>query len=99
MATRASAEDRETTDGTDECRAALWTLVGVFVVFKIATTMLILLAAPSGAWTTVWLFIAFHWPLAVAGVLLAVTPLLFWLRLVRVRMKRSRLEAAEWRLD
>ncbi|MBM2812198.1 MAG: hypothetical protein HW416_2957 [Chloroflexi bacterium] len=73
--------------------------MGIFVVFKIATTALILLAAPSGAWTTVWLFIAFHWPLALAGVLLAIAPALFWLRLVRVRGKRSRLQAAEWRID
>lgn len=82
-----------------EERAALWTLVGVFVGFKLATTAMILIAAPEGAKATIGLFIAFHWPFILGGAVFAVAPALFWLRLVRVRAKRARLQASEWRID
>jgi hypothetical protein len=82
-----------------EARVALWTLVGTFVFFKVATTAIIYFAAPEGGAATIGLFIAFHWPFILAGVIFAIAPSLFWLRLVRVRAKRAQLEAAEWRTD
>jgi hypothetical protein len=82
-----------------EGKAALWTLVGIFVVFKVATTAMILIAAPEAANTIVGMFIAFHWPFVIAGILFGVTPGLFWWRLIRVRAKRARLQEAEWRVD
>ncbi len=84
---------------TPEVRAAFWTMVGIFVVFKVATTALIILAMPDTAGTTISLFFAFHWPFILGGVILAAAPVAFWMRLVRVRAKRSRLQAAEWRRD
>jgi hypothetical protein len=80
-------------------RAALWTLVGIFVVFKVVTTAAIVMFAPRGAWNTVWFFVAFHWPFAVLGIAFAAAPALFWWRLVRVRAKRAQLQQAEWRVD
>ena len=82
-----------------EERVALWTFLGIFVVFKLATTAMILIAAPEGAKATIGLFIAFHWPFILGGAVFAAGPALFWLRLVRVRAKRARLQAAEWRTD
>lgn len=82
-----------------EERAALWTLAGIFVVFKVVTTMAIIFAAPGAAGTTLALFLAFHWPFMLGGALLGAAPALFWLRLVRVRAKRAELQAAEWRVE
>ena len=82
-----------------EGRVALWTMVGTFVFFKLATTAIIIFAAPDGAGATVWMFIAFHWPFALLGAVFAAAPVIFWIRLVRVRAKRARLQAAEWRAD
>lgn len=82
-----------------EARAAIWTFVGIFVVFKLATTAMMVAAAPHSAGTTVWLFIVFHWPFALGGLLLMAAPVLLWYRLVKVRAKRGQLEAAEWQVD
>lgn len=80
-------------------RAALWTFVGIFVVFKVVTTAVVVALAPAGMWNTIWFFIAFHWPPMVLALFLGVAPLIFWWRLVRVRAKRARLLEAEWRVD
>jgi hypothetical protein len=82
-----------------EVRAAFWTTVGVLVFFKIATTALIVMASPQLAGATLGMFFAFHWPFILGALFLAIAPLAFWLRLVRVRAKRARLQAAEWRTD
>ena len=82
-----------------EARVALWTFVGVFVVFKLATTAMIIVASPNTAGATVGLFLAFHWPFILLGAVLAAAPVLFWIRLVRVRAKRARLLAAEWQVE
>lgn len=84
-------------------RAPLWTLLGIFVVFKLATTAMILAAEPDGAAKTIWLFIAFHWPFMLAGLLVGAffltVSILFRVRLMRVRGRRRELEAAEWMTD
>jgi len=82
-----------------EARAAFWTMVSIFIVFKVATTAMIIMAMPETAGTTIWLFFAFHWPFILGGLILAATPIAFWFRLVRVRARRARLQAAEWRTD
>ena len=80
-------------------RAALWTFVGILVGFKVVTTAVILIFAPAAREWVLAMFIAFHWPLLVAAVVFGFTPALFWLRLLKVRAKRHRLQAAEWRVD
>jgi hypothetical protein len=82
-----------------EGRAALWTMVGILVVFKVATTAMIIAASPEASHTILALFVAFHWPFVLFGAIFAAAPLLFWLRLVRVRAKRRQLQAAEWRVE
>jgi len=82
-----------------DTRAPLWTLIGIFIVFKLVTTAAIVFAAPGHAGTTIALFFAFHWPFILGGLIFAAAPALFWMRLVRVRAKRAQLQAAEWRVD
>ena len=82
-----------------EGRAALWTLVGIFVVFKIATTIMILIAAPQAASAIIGMFVAFHWPVVLGGIVFGLAPAMFYIRLMRVRAKRAQLQAAEWRVD
>ncbi|MEA2641237.1 MAG: hypothetical protein QOF51_2631 [Chloroflexota bacterium] len=77
-------------------RAALWTMIGILVAFKIATTAVILIVAPGARDVVIAFFIAFHWPLLLAAAVFGFAPLLFWLRLVKVRAKRAKLQAAEW---
>jgi hypothetical protein len=86
-----------------EHRAPLWTLVGIFVVFKLATTAMIILAEPDGVGTTAAVFLVFHWPmilvgLVAAGVFLTLS-VMFRVRLRRVRARRQELEAAEWNVE
>ncbi len=84
-------------------RAPLWTLVGIFVVFKLATTAMIIAADSDGIGTTLGIFVVFHWPMLLAGLGFGVTAVVFrvlWrVRLVRARARRSEFEAAEWRVD
>jgi hypothetical protein len=82
-----------------EVRAAFWTMVSILVLFKVVTTALIIMASPQLAGATIGMFFAFHWPFIVGALVLAAAPLAFWMRLVRVRAKRARLQAAEWRTD
>jgi hypothetical protein len=82
-----------------EARAALWTMVGIFVVFKVATTAMIVAASPEASRTTLAFFVAFHWPFAVLGIVCAIAPLAFWIRLIRVRARRAQLQAAEWQVE
>lgn len=96
-----SSAARPTLGETDPsaARAALWTMVGIFIVFKVATTAMIYFASPDGAAVTVGMFVAFHWPFAMLGLAALVAPLLFWFRLLRVRARRAQLQASEWRIE
>ena len=86
-----------------EGRAALWTLVGIFVVFKVATTAMIMIYDPGAAQFILGLFVAFHWPMILGGVafglFFAAAAVLFRARLLRVRARRRELEAAEWHVE
>ena len=84
-----------------EGKAALWTLVGIFVVFKLVTTAVILMMDPDAAQLVISLFVAFHWPFVVFGVMMGLGAAGGWLafrrRLLRVRARKRELEEAEWR--
>ena len=84
-------------------KAALWTLLGIFVVFKVVTTGIIIAMDPGGVDEAVGLFLAFHWPFILAGIGFVATAVtlgvLFRVRLVRVRARKKELQAAEWRTD
>jgi hypothetical protein len=84
-------------------RAALWTFVGVFVFFKLATTAMIIAADPAGLEKVLWFFVALHWPVMVAGAAIGTVFFAVWalfrFRLLRVRARRKQLQAAEWRAD
>ena len=82
----------------EEERIAPWVIVGALVVFKLVTTALILMYVPGSARAVIWLFLLLHWPFIVGGIILGAAPAAFWIRLVRVRAKRARLQAEEWEL-
>ena len=86
-----------------EHRAPLWTLVGIFIVFKLATTAMIIIADPDGVGTTMGIFVAFHWPMMLAGLgaaaIFLTLSIMFRVRLRRVRARRHELEAAEWSVE
>ena len=86
-----------------EHRAPLWTLLGIVIVFKLATTATILIMDPNGITKTLSLFFAYDWPLILAGVIagtvMVSVTILSWIRLLRVRARRRELQAAEWRAD
>lgn len=86
-----------------EAKAALWTLVGIFVVFKLATTAMIVAADPDAAELALGFFLAFHLQVIIVGLIAGLGGggawLLFRARLVRVRARRRQLQAAEWRAD
>lgn len=75
---------------------AAWTLVGVLIAFKIVTiTVVLVIAHPAD--NLVALLLAMNWVWLVPLVLLlGVIPFGYWLRLVRARAKRRRLQHAEW---
>ncbi len=87
----------------EDYRAPLWTLLGIFIVFKVATTAMILIMDPNGITETLALFFAFHWPFILGGfafaIAFAAVSAACWVRLVRVRARRRELQAAEWRAD
>lgn len=84
-------------------RAPLWTFVGVFVLFKILTTAIIIYADPNGVGTALGVFVAFHWPMMLAGLAVAVSfavlAIKFRVRLFRVRSRRQALLESEWRVE
>ncbi|MCS7001790.1 MAG: hypothetical protein NZ518_02975 [Dehalococcoidia bacterium] len=77
-------------------RAALWTLVGVVLGFKLVWAITLWSIEPSHeAWVMI---VAQTWPFLLPLGLLA-APVVAWWRLVKVRAKRRALLAAEWRRD
>lgn len=80
---------------------AAWLMLAITIAFKVGLTLWVLIAYPSSKNLIVNL--AINWPwfilLAVVGVALLGAPLVFWVRRVRVRAKRARLQHAEWNVD
>jgi hypothetical protein len=84
-------------DGAAAGSAGVWYLLGAIVVAKLATIGVVLWLAwsgESGLWAAVT---TWHW-MVVGGALLA-GPILFRLRLWRVRARRDELRRAEWMID
>ena len=84
----------------DDHTAALL-MLGVVVAFKVGLTVWVVLAFQSSQ--NVIMNVALNWPwFILLGVILVVVlsaPAVFWVRRVRVRAKRSRLQHAEWHVD
>lgn len=92
VAPRLPAEEQES-------YAAAWAMVATLFAFKLVTLGLILIIARSRD-EALPAILALNWPyLVVLVALLALLPLGFWLRLLRVRARRRALLAAEWRAD
>lgn len=80
-----------------EERSGLYAYVGILVGFKIWTLIIILWLTSS--WDTVVFLIAGHVLWIAAAALVVAGPATFWIRLVRVRAKRRRLQQAEWNVE
>lgn len=74
-----------------------WTLVWTLVTMKIATILVVVLAARRAEAGALFAVITWHW-LVLLGALLA-APVLFRVRLRRVRARRAGLVRSEWMVD
>ena len=74
-----------------------WTLVWTLVAMKIITIVIVVLAARKAEAGTLLAVITWHW-LILLGALLA-APVLFRVRLRRVRARRESLMRAEWMVE
>jgi hypothetical protein len=84
-------------DGDDEeTPPSVWLLIWTIYLAKLATIVLIIWAAHSYETTAV--IAATTWPWLVVAGALGLGPLLFHLRLRRVRARRELLKRAEWML-
>lgn len=81
----------------EDGKAALWTFVGMILVFKVVTSIIIFAMAPS-AHAAIFLF-GMQWYWLLLPLPLLVVPTMFWIRLRRVRKKRRQLIHAEWGVD
>jgi hypothetical protein len=82
--------------GDEETPPSVWLLIWTIYLAKLATLVLIIWASHS--YETTALIAATTWPWLVLAGVLGLGPLLFHLRLRRVRAKRDLLERAEWLL-
>ena len=80
-----------------EGRAALWTLIGTLVAFKVVTILMIVLMYPS-AHTIVFMVLMNWFWVPILAVFLA-APALVWLRLLRGRTRRAKLLHEEWHVE
>ena len=78
----------------DETPPSVWLLIWTIYLAKLATIVLVIWASHS--YETTALIAATTWPWLVVAGALGIGPLLFHLRLRRVRAKRERLQRAEW---
>lgn len=85
-------------DEEQEGRTTLWAFAWTLFAFKIATVAAIGWAA---GWTTEvnTLIAATTWPWLIVPALAISGPLLFHLRLRRVRARRAALQRSEWMID
>ncbi|MER3439030.1 MAG: hypothetical protein C4346_16375 [Chloroflexota bacterium] len=98
MSGRAPAPRRPDNDRSSEQPASsgVWLLIWTIYGAKLATLVLVLWAAHDGQAFT--LVIATTWPWLVLAAALGAGPLLFHIRLRRVRARREQLRQAEWSL-
>jgi hypothetical protein len=81
----------------EDGKAAFWTFVGMGLAFKVITSIIILIMAPS-AHTVLFLFVM-QWYWLLLPIPMIALPTLFWYRLRRVRKKRRQLILSEWAVD
>jgi hypothetical protein len=81
---------------SDDMNAA-WAMIWIMLAFKLGLTIWILIAYPSGQ--NLFMQIALNWPWVLVGGIVLFAPTLFWIRLLRVRAKRAKLQRAEWEVD
>src|SRR4051812_13499306 len=84
-------------DETEETTFSAWVLVWTFVIAKVATLLLVLWAVHD--FKTGILLAATTWLWLVAIGALCAAPILFRIRLRRVRAKREALQRSEWMID
>lgn len=75
-------------------RQLAWWFGGIVVGFKTWTVLLIFVFSVD--WSTAWYLILNHVAWLIGIILMVWGPLLFWYRLVRVRLRRERLVRSEW---
>ena len=85
------------TDDESSGSFGAWTLVWTLVAMKIATIVIVIVAAGRAEAGTLFAVITWHW-LVLLGALLT-APVLFRFRLRRVRSRREALLRAEWMVD
>jgi hypothetical protein len=78
-------------------KAAAWTFGGMILAFKVVTSIIIFVMAPS-AHTFIFLLVM-QWYWLLLPIPIIVVPILFWIRLRRVRKKRRQLILSEWAVD
>ena len=81
----------------EDSKAAAWTFVGMILAFKVVTSIIIFIMAPTAHAFIFLLVMQWYW-LFLPIPLIAV-PVMFWLRLRRVRKKRRQLILSEWAVD
>ena len=74
-----------------------WTLVWTLVVMKVVTIVVVILAARQTEAGTLFAIITWHWLVALGALLAA--PVLYRVRLRRVRARRTALLRSEWMVD
>ena len=84
-------------EGETGTSVGAWTLVWTLVVMKIVTIGVVVLAARRAEAGALFAVITWHW-LVLLGALL-VAPVVFRVRLRRVRARRTALLRAEWMMD
>jgi len=80
----------------EETPPSVWLLIWTIYLAKLATLVLVIWASHS--YETTALIAATTWPWLALAAALGLGPLLFHLRLRRVRAKREQLKRAEWML-
>lgn len=74
-----------------------WVFFGILLGFKLWTLLLVLIVAAT--WDTVEFILATHVLWITVGAFLLWAPVLFWVRLMRVRARRRELLRAEWEVE
>ena len=81
----------------EDSKAARWTFVGMILAFKVVTSIIIFVMAPTAHAFIFLLVMQWYWLLL--PIPLVVMPVLFWIRLRRVRRKRRQLILSEWAFE
>jgi hypothetical protein len=74
-----------------------WILVGTLIGAKISTIIVIMALSWNTETGGIVALMNWHWLLTIAALLAG--PLIFWIRLRRVRARRTALQRAEWMMD